>query len=90
MVAEVEGHRLDNKTVSMFYYQISRRDHVQAGDEAHHAHVTFMAPRTAACSSTVVVTTAGGRGHWMRMVVAVVHWIDVCRDPTRTIKHSDN
>lgn len=65
-------------------------DHVQAENSrdetnAHHAHVAFMAPSTATCSSTVVVTTAGGRGRWMRMVVAVVHWIDVCRDPTQTI-----
>lgn len=75
----------------MFSYEISMSDHVQAGNSrdeanAHHAHVTFVAPSTAACSSAVVVTTAGGRGHWMRVVVAVVHWIDVCRDPTQTIQ----
>lgn len=79
----------------MFCYQISMTDNVQAENSrdeanAHHAHVTFMAPSTATCSSTVVVTTAGGRGHWMRMVMVVVHLIYVCRDPTQTIKHSNN
>lgn len=45
--------------------------------------------------STVVVATAGGRGHGMRMVVAVVHFavlhrIHVCSHQNQTLNHLYN
>lgn len=56
--------------------------------------MSFVAP-TIPPVSTVVVATAGGRGHGMRMVVAVVHVavvhrIHVCSHQNQTVSHLRN
>lgn len=68
MVAKVEGHRLDDNAKLLGRLVVCRQ---QKEGATHHAHVSSVAPATPV--STVVVAAAGGCGHGMRMVVAVVH-----------------
>lgn len=68
MVADVEGHRLDNHAKRL---GSCRRANSREEAATHHAHMSSVPPT--APIATVVVAAAGGRGHGMRKVVAVVH-----------------